>query len=141
MKRRMLPMRNTCAPAVMALMLAATLSILMITADTADAQRRKGRAVGPPPVTVVDVQIVPINERVPARFPAVTDLRPKRGASGPQRFQEQRQGHDDEDGHIEIHQLALKKAPRRRLGSSPGRLGQIHDPHGVTLTLRCRVAI
>lgn len=66
MKRRMLPMMNARTPAVMALTLAAMLGILAITADTADAQRRRGRPVGPPPVTLVDVQIVPINERVAA---------------------------------------------------------------------------
>jgi len=66
MKRRMLPMTNARMPAAVTLMLAAALSLLAITADTADAQRRKGRAVGPPPVTIVDVKIVPINERVAA---------------------------------------------------------------------------
>lgn len=66
MMRRMLPMMNARTPTAMTLMLAAMLGILTITADTADAQRRRGRPVGPPPVTLVDVQVVPINERVAA---------------------------------------------------------------------------
>jgi len=66
MKRGMLPMKNARTPAAITLMLAAMLGILTITASTADAQRRRGRPVGPPPVTLADVQIVPINERVAA---------------------------------------------------------------------------
>ncbi len=41
-------------------------SLLMIAATDADAQRRRGRAVTAPPVTLFDVQVVPINERVAA---------------------------------------------------------------------------
>jgi RND family efflux transporter MFP subunit len=37
-----------------------------MTATTADAQRRGGRAVGPPPVTLSEVEIVPIRDRVAA---------------------------------------------------------------------------
>ena len=66
MKPRMLPTMNARAPAVMTLMLASMLGILTITADTADAQRRRGRPVGPPPVTLAEVKVIPINERVAA---------------------------------------------------------------------------
>ncbi len=66
MKRRMLPMMNVRTPAATPLMLAAALSILAISADSADAQRRRGGPVGPPPVTLAEVKVVPIAERVAA---------------------------------------------------------------------------
>lgn len=66
MKRRTQPTMNARTPAAMTLMLATALSILTITANTADAQGRRGRPVGPPPVTLVDVQLTPINERIAA---------------------------------------------------------------------------
>jgi RND family efflux transporter MFP subunit len=62
----MLPTMNARTPAVMTLMLASMLGILTIMADTADAQRRRGRPVGPPPVTLAEVKVIPINERVAA---------------------------------------------------------------------------
>lgn len=64
---RTLPNFNVRTPMAVALMLTVACSILMITAGSADAQQRgRGRAVGPPPVTLVDIQLVPINERVAA---------------------------------------------------------------------------
>ncbi len=66
MKRRMLPVMNVRTPAATTLLLATALSILAISADSADAQRRRGGPVGPPPVTLAEVKVVPINERVAA---------------------------------------------------------------------------
>lgn len=40
--------------------------LLLIAATDADAQRRRGGAVGPPAVTLFDVELVPINERIAA---------------------------------------------------------------------------
>jgi len=62
---RDLPTISASARIAVALMLAATCGIMLFAPD-ADAQRRKGRAVGPPPVALFDVQVVPINERVAA---------------------------------------------------------------------------
>jgi RND family efflux transporter MFP subunit len=64
MNNRTLPMSK--APAAVALALVLACGLLLSATTDADAQRRKGRAVGPPPVTLFDVQIVPINERVAA---------------------------------------------------------------------------
>jgi len=66
MSSRTLPTPNPSAPAAIVLTLVTALGFLMITAATADAQRSRGRAVGPPPVTLVDIQLVPVNERVAA---------------------------------------------------------------------------
>jgi RND family efflux transporter MFP subunit len=50
-----------------ALALALAGGLLMATMSDADAQRRRGgTAAGPPPVTLFDVQVTPINERVAA---------------------------------------------------------------------------
>lgn len=48
------------------LMLMAVCGLRLTTAGTVDAQRRGGHALGPPPVTVADVKIVPVNERIAA---------------------------------------------------------------------------
>ncbi len=53
-------------PMAIVLALTAACSFLTITSETADAQRGRGRSVGPPPVTIADVELVPINERVAA---------------------------------------------------------------------------
>lgn len=50
--------------AAVALSLACT--VLIMSTTGVDAQRRRGAAAGPPPVTIFDVQVVPINERVAA---------------------------------------------------------------------------
>jgi RND family efflux transporter MFP subunit len=65
MKVRHLPVADAAARLAVALMLVVTCAIAMFATD-ADAQRRKGRAAGAPPVTLFDVQVVPINERVAA---------------------------------------------------------------------------
>lgn len=44
----------------------AACGLQLIGATDADAQRRRGGAVGPPPVTLFDVELVPINERIAA---------------------------------------------------------------------------
>ena len=49
-----------------ALVAALACSLLLLSTTHADAQRRKGRTIGPPPVTLFDVQVVPINERIAA---------------------------------------------------------------------------
>jgi RND family efflux transporter MFP subunit len=40
--------------------------LLLISTGSVEAQRRGGRTTGPPPVTLIDVKLVPINERVAA---------------------------------------------------------------------------
>ena len=62
---RQLPTADLAPRLAVALMLVATCSIFMFATD-ADAQRRKGRALAAPPVTLFDVQVVPINERIAA---------------------------------------------------------------------------
>lgn len=55
------------ARSAMALLLAATCGILALSASDADAQRRRGgRGAEAPPVSLFDVQVVPINERIAA---------------------------------------------------------------------------
>lgn len=66
MTRRMPPISIAVRPAIIALMFAATCSVLMLTMSPADAQRRGGRSVGPPPVTLAEVEVVPIRDRVAA---------------------------------------------------------------------------
>ncbi len=67
MRSGRLPPFHDRAPMAIVLLLTAACTFLMITAGPADAQQRgRGRAIGPPPVTLVDIQIVPINERVAA---------------------------------------------------------------------------
>lgn len=48
------------------LMLMAVCGLQLTTAGAVDAQRRGGHALGPPPVAVADVKIVPVNERIAA---------------------------------------------------------------------------
>jgi RND family efflux transporter MFP subunit len=62
---RHLPAADAATRLAVALMLVATCGVAMFTTD-ADAQRRRGRATEAPPVTLFDVQVVPINERVAA---------------------------------------------------------------------------
>jgi RND family efflux transporter MFP subunit len=62
---RHLPAAEAANKLAAALVVVATFGILMFATD-ADAQRRKGGAGTAPPVTLFDVQVVPINERVAA---------------------------------------------------------------------------
>jgi RND family efflux transporter MFP subunit len=61
----MLPNSFARTPMAIALMLTAACGLMLITAGSADAQRR-GRAAGLPPVTLVDIELAPVNERIAA---------------------------------------------------------------------------
>lgn len=61
------PMPQAGPPMAIASVLAVACAFLVLTAGTADAQRRGGRAsAGAPAVTIAEVQVVPINERIAA---------------------------------------------------------------------------
>jgi RND family efflux transporter MFP subunit len=61
-----LRMSRPLAPSAVALVLALACGLLLSAITDANAQRRKGRAATAPPVTLFDVQVVPINERIAA---------------------------------------------------------------------------
>lgn len=54
------------ARSAMAAVLVAACVVLLVAVGSAEAQRRGGRAAGPPPVSLADVQLAPINERIAA---------------------------------------------------------------------------
>lgn len=60
------PMSRPPASSAVTLVLAFACGLLLLATTDADAQRRKGRTAGAPPVTLFDVQVVPLNERIAA---------------------------------------------------------------------------
>lgn len=60
------PVSRPLVPSAIALVFALACGVLLSTTTDADAQRSKRRAPAAPPVTLFDVQVAPINERIAA---------------------------------------------------------------------------
>jgi RND family efflux transporter MFP subunit len=60
------PTSETSKYRALAFVVAAVCGLQLVGSTDADAQRRRSGAVGPPPVTLFDVELVPINERIAA---------------------------------------------------------------------------
>ncbi len=60
------PVSRPKVSSIVTLVVALACGLLLLAATDADAQRRKGRTAAAPPVTLFDVQVVPLNERIAA---------------------------------------------------------------------------